>query len=119
MGIKPVLIFSGHCIEEELGEDGLDTLLFDFKLRMDVVFCCGCCATAVAAGSPAEGAATPAPVLSVGVQLDFRPIELMMEVDLIGFLKGCILTEDAPIMRNEAANIWEVVPTVSYFFSFT
>ena len=113
MGIRPVLIFSGHCIEEQ-GEDGLDTLLFDFILIVDVVFCCGCCVTEAAA----EGA-TPAPVLSVGVQLDFRPIELMMEVDLIGFLKGCILTEDAPIMRNEAANIWEVVPTVSYFFSFT
>ena len=45
--------------------------------------------------------------------------ELMMEVERMGLRKGCILTLEAAIMRIDAANIWDVVPTVSYFFSLT
>ena len=45
--------------------------------------------------------------------------ELMMEVERMGLRKGCILTLEAAMMRMEAASIWEVVPTVSYFFSLT
>ena len=45
--------------------------------------------------------------------------ELMMEVERMGLRKGCKLTLEAAMIRMEAANIWEVVPTVSYFFSFT
>ena len=45
--------------------------------------------------------------------------ELMMEVERIGLRKGCKLTLEAAMILMEAANIWEVVPTVSYFFSLT
>ena len=45
--------------------------------------------------------------------------ELMMEVERMGLRKGCIFTLEAAMIRIDAANIWDVVPTVSYFFSLT
>ena len=60
-------------------------------------------------------------VFSGGLALDFLlpPNELIIDVDRMGFRKGCKLTLEAAMIRIEAANIWEVVPTVSYFFSLT
>lgn len=46
---------------------------------------------------------------------DLRPIELSMEVDR----KGWRLTLEAAMILMVEASICEVVPTFSYFFSFT
>jgi hypothetical protein len=72
-----------------------------------------------------EAAAVWAP-FKVAVDFDVwipflvAPVKLLMnDVVLVGFLKGWRVTLEAAMTLMVEANICEVVPTVSYFFSLT